>query len=79
MITVTGRVVDEHGNPLENLRVEARGDWLLTSKQLAHDTTTNAGRFTLSVPEILDFSEVPRAFHVRVLDATKRQRQLFPA
>ena len=72
MITVTGRVVDEHGNPLENLTVEARGDWLLTSKQLAHDTTTNAGRFTLSVPEILDFSEVPRAFHIRVLDATKR-------
>ena len=62
MITVTGRVVDEHGNPLNNLTVEARGDWLLTSKQLAHDTTTNAGRFTLGVPEILDFRKCPARF-----------------
>jgi len=72
VITVTGRVVDERGAELSNLTVEARGDWLLTTKQLARNTTNSQGRFALAVPEILDFSDVPRSFQIRVLDVCKR-------
>ena len=58
--------------PLANLTVEARGDWLLTTQQLARDKTDGDGRFTLKVPDILDIDEVPRSFRIRVLDVTKR-------
>ena len=71
-VTVTGRVVDEFRAPLANLTVEARGDWLLTTEQLARDKTDGDGRFTLEVPDILGIDEVPRSFRVRVLDVTKR-------
>ena len=72
MITVTGRVADETGTALPKLTVEARGDWLLTTEQLARDVTDDQGRFTLKVPEVLDVSDVPRSFRIRVLDVTKR-------
>jgi len=72
VITVTGRVVDERGAELSNLTVEGAWGWLLTTKQLARNTTDSQGRFTLAVPEILDFSDVPRSFQIRVLDVCKR-------
>jgi phosphatidylserine/phosphatidylglycerophosphate/cardiolipin synthase-like enzyme len=70
--TVTGRLVDENGNALPNLSVEARGDWLLTTEQLSHAISDPQGRFTLEVPEILEVSELPRSFRFRVIDVTKR-------
>ena len=72
MVTVTGRIVDETLKALPNLTVEARGDWLLTTEQLARDETNEQGRFTLKVAEILDVTDVPRSFRIRVLDITKR-------
>jgi phosphatidylserine/phosphatidylglycerophosphate/cardiolipin synthase-like enzyme len=72
MATVIGRVVDERGAALPDLTVEARGDWLLTTEQLARDTTDEQGRFKLEVPDLLDISDLPRPFRLRVLDATKR-------
>ena len=71
-VTVTGRVVDEHGAALPNLTVEARGDWLLTTEQLARDETNDTGRFTLKVPEIPGVAEAPSSFRIRVLDVTRR-------
>lgn len=72
MITVTGRVVDERGTERLNLTVEARGDWLLTTEQLAKVELKTSGSFTLNVPEIFGFDETPRSFKLRILDATKR-------
>src|SRR3712207_1924756 len=72
MPTVTGRLVDETGAALPNLVVEARGDWLLTTERLAHTKTDTQGRFKLEVPEMLDTSDLPRPFRLRVLDITKR-------
>jgi len=72
MITVTGRIVDDTGAERLNLTVEARGDWLLTTEQLAAFETKESGRFTLQFPEILGFDETPRSFKIRLLDITKR-------
>src|SRR5215510_1376670 len=72
MITVTGRVIDETGAERRNLTVEARGDWLLTTEQLAKFDLKDSGSFSLNVPEILGFDETPRSFKIRVLDVTKR-------
>jgi phosphatidylserine/phosphatidylglycerophosphate/cardiolipin synthase-like enzyme len=72
MATVTGRVVDEAGTALPDLTVEARGDWLLTSERLASDKTDKQGHFKLEVPDLLDITDLPRPFRLRVLDVTKR-------
>jgi hypothetical protein len=61
-VTVTGRVTDETGAVLAKLTVEARGDWLLTTEQLARDETNEQGQFTLIVPKLLDMSDEPRSF-----------------
>jgi hypothetical protein len=71
-VTVTGRVTDETGAVLPKLTAEGRGDWLLTTEQLARGETNAQGRFTLNLPDLLDLSDVPRSFRVRVLDFTKR-------
>lgn len=73
MINVTGRVVDETGLKMPNLRVEAVGEWLLTSKKLAEDTTDVNGNFLLEVPEILGFDDIPRPFNLRVADRTTKR------
>src|SRR5262249_19780373 len=52
--------------------VEARGEWLLTTEQLAKFELKDSGSFTLKVPEIFGFDETPRSFKLRVLDVTKR-------
>ena len=57
---------------LPKLTVEARGDWLLKTEQLVRDETNEQGRFTLKVPDLLDMSDEPRSFRIRVLDVTKR-------
>lgn len=71
-VTVTGRVTDETGAVLPKLTAEARGDWRLTTEQLARDETNEQSRFSLNVPDLLDLSDVPCSFRVRVLDFTKR-------
>ena len=73
MINVTGRVLDENLSKMPGLVVQAVGEWLLTSKVLASDTTDSAGQFVLEVPEILGFEDVPRPFNLRIIDPiTKR-------
>ncbi len=54
VLTLTGRIADETGAALPNLTVEAHGDWLLTTEQLAHDGTNRQGRFTLKVLDVVD-------------------------
>jgi phosphatidylserine/phosphatidylglycerophosphate/cardiolipin synthase-like enzyme len=71
-ITVTGRIVDENGAELTELTVEAVGDWLLTTERLKATETDEHGRFKLEVPELLDITDQPRPFRLRVLDITKR-------
>ena len=73
MINVTGRVVDENGLKMPGLVVQAVGEWLLTSKVLASDTTDSAGEFVLEVEEILGFEDVPRPFNLRVTDPTTKR------
>jgi len=73
MITVTGRVVDENLSKLPGLVVQAVGEWLLTTKILASDTTDSAGQFVLKVEEILGFEDVPRPFNLRITDATTKR------
>jgi len=73
MITVTGRVVDENLSKMPGLVVQAVGEWLLTSKVLASDTTDSAGQFVLQVQEILGFEDVPRPFNLRVTDPTTKR------
>lgn len=72
MIVVTGRIIDEAGDERLGLTVEARGDWLLTTEQLAKFEVKTTGGFTLKVPEILGVDDQPRSFKIRVLDITKR-------
>ena len=75
MITVIGRVVDEAGFKMPNLRVEAFADWLLTTQHLAEDVTDSDGQFVLQVKEILgaEADDIPRPFDIRVTDlSTKR-------
>lgn len=72
IVVVTGRVADETGTAVPGVTVEARGDWLLTTKRLAATMTDGQGRFTLKVPSIIDVDHVPLPFRFRVLDVTKR-------
>lgn len=73
MITVTGRVVDEKGSPVQDVLVQAVAEWLLTSEQLTDDTTDNVGEFVLKVEEVLGFDNVPRPFTLRVSDRTTKR------
>jgi phosphatidylserine/phosphatidylglycerophosphate/cardiolipin synthase-like enzyme len=67
-LTVTGTVVDENGNGLAGLLVEARGDWLLTSEVVDSVTTRNTGDFTLVLSGMLGQPTHPSSCRVRVVD-----------
>jgi phosphatidylserine/phosphatidylglycerophosphate/cardiolipin synthase-like enzyme len=74
MITVTGRVVDEAGTPLEGVRVVALGDWLLTTEKLTKPFTVGKdGRFSLTIDGVEGGAIVPSSFRVRVMDLVGRQ------
>jgi phosphatidylserine/phosphatidylglycerophosphate/cardiolipin synthase-like enzyme len=75
MITVIGRVVDEAGVKMPNLRVEAFADWLLTTQHLAEDETDGDGQFVLQLQEILgaEADSIPRPFNIRVTDLTTKR------
>jgi phosphatidylserine/phosphatidylglycerophosphate/cardiolipin synthase-like enzyme len=73
MITVTGRIVDEAGTPLEGVRVVALGDWLLTTEQLAKPFTVGKdGRFSLTIDGVEGGAIVPSSFRVRFMDLIGR-------
>ncbi|WP_421663273.1 hypothetical protein, partial [Nitrospira sp. BLG_2] len=46
MITITGRVVDEESRPMENVKVVALANWLLTTDKAAK-VEVIGGNFTL--------------------------------
>ena len=75
MITVIGRVVDEAGFKMPNLRVEAFADWLLTTRRLAEDITDSDGQFVLQIQEVLgvEADDIPRPFDIRVTDLTTKR------
>jgi phosphatidylserine/phosphatidylglycerophosphate/cardiolipin synthase-like enzyme len=71
-LTIIGIVVDENGNGLAGLLVEARGDWLLTSEVIDSATTRNGGGFTLVLPGAPGQPTHPSSCRVRVVDALGR-------
>jgi phosphatidylserine/phosphatidylglycerophosphate/cardiolipin synthase-like enzyme len=71
-LTITGTVVDESGNGLAGLLVEARGDWLLTSEVIKETTTGAGGGFTLVLPILAGQPPPPSTCRVRVLDRVCR-------
>lgn len=78
MITVTGRVVDEEGRPLTNVKVVALGNSLLTSEQVAKPVNVVNGQFTLQVESLeagaaTAAGSITPSFHVRVVDLVGRQ------
>src|SRR6266498_4043852 len=79
MITVTGRVFDEQGTPVEGVQVVAFCDCLLTSEKLTKPlTVNNDGRFTLKIEsvEAVEAGEpgtIVPSFRVRVIDLIGRQ------
>jgi phosphatidylserine/phosphatidylglycerophosphate/cardiolipin synthase-like enzyme len=79
MITVTGRVVDEEGRPLTNVKVVALANWMLTKTTTdAQPVDATTGQFTLEL-ESLDTGSATAAgsitpsFNVRVVDVVGRQ------
>ena len=79
MITITGRVVDEEGRPMTNVKVVALANWMLTKTTSdAQPVDATTGRFTLKL-ESLDTGSATAAgsitpsFKVRVVDIVGRQ------
>ena len=71
-VTVTGMVVDEAGNGVDDAIVEARGDWLLTSEVIDTDETHDGGRFALELPGVAGQPPHPSSVRVRVVDVVGR-------
>jgi phosphatidylserine/phosphatidylglycerophosphate/cardiolipin synthase-like enzyme len=71
-LTITGTVVDESGNGLAGLLVEARGDWLLTSEVIKETTTGAGGGFTLVLPIFAGQPPPPSTCRVRAIDQVGR-------
>src|SRR5262245_28385204 len=71
-ITVTGTVVDENGDPIAGILVEARGDVLLTRAVADEDRTASNGDFTLVMPGVSGQPTVTVTVRVRVVDDVGR-------
>jgi phosphatidylserine/phosphatidylglycerophosphate/cardiolipin synthase-like enzyme len=72
-ITINGRVVDEDGNGVGGVTVEARGDWLLTSEVLFESTSlAQTGNFSLVLKGIIGEPTHPAICRVRAVDAAGR-------
>ena len=70
---VSGRVVEtETGAALDDMRVIALGDWLLTTEKLGEAKTENGGQFRLEIDGVNGTPLVPSSFRVRVVDVVGR-------
>lgn len=75
MITVTGRVIDEEARPMNNVRVVALGNWLLTTGK-ANQADVVDGKFTLKVDFQLEATaagSLTPSLTVRVVDLIGRK------
>jgi phosphatidylserine/phosphatidylglycerophosphate/cardiolipin synthase-like enzyme len=69
---VTGRLVDEAGNPWSGLRAEAPIEYLLKPKRFRSAVTASNGRFTLEIPILTDLPELEPSFMLRAVDSVLR-------
>ena len=72
-VTVTGRVVDEHGAALPISPSRRAGIGCSQQSSLPATRPIIQAVFTLKVPEIPGVAEAPSSFRIRVLDVTRRQ------
>lgn len=75
MITVTGRVIDEEARPMNNVRVVALANWLLTTGK-ANQADVVDGKFTLKVDFQLEATaagSLTPSLTVRVVDLIGRK------
>lgn len=79
MISVIGRIVDENGLPLKNVKIVALADWFLTREHVTKPVPVDGdGQFVLQIENIdptdlAAIAPVVPSFRVRVIDAVGRQ------